>query len=88
MSLKPRKRDDDFKTIIDWYTQCSPYQAVTGKIYRLKQHFLPPTTAFLPKLNNFFKKNMQVVIRSDPHNKMNEYMEKYNYQSTKRTAQR
>ena len=25
--------------------QCSPYQAVTGKIYRLKQHFLPPATA-------------------------------------------
>ena len=23
-------------------TQSSPYQAVTGKIYRLKQHFLPP----------------------------------------------
>ena len=36
--------------------QCSPYQAVTGKIYRLKQHFLPPATAFLPKLNIFFKK--------------------------------
>ena len=27
------------------HTQCSPYQAVTGKIYRLKQHFLPPATA-------------------------------------------
>ena len=25
--------------------QCSPYQAVTGKIYRLKQHFLPPATS-------------------------------------------
>ena len=25
-------------------TQCSPYQAVTGKIYRLKKHFLPPET--------------------------------------------
>ena len=25
--------------------QCSPYQAVTGKIYRLKQHFFPPATA-------------------------------------------
>ena len=25
--------------------QCSPFQAVTGKIYRLKQHFLPPATA-------------------------------------------
>ena len=26
--------------------QCSPYQAVTGKIYRLKQHFLPPATSW------------------------------------------
>ena len=25
--------------------QCSPYQVVTGKIYRLKQHFLPPAAA-------------------------------------------
>ena len=25
--------------------QCSPYQVATGKIYRLKQHFLPPATA-------------------------------------------
>ena len=25
--------------------QCSPYQAVTGKIYRLKQEFLPPATS-------------------------------------------
>ena len=25
--------------------QCSPYNAVTGKIYHLKQHFLPPATA-------------------------------------------
>ena len=25
--------------------QCSPYQAVTGKIYRLKQHLLPPATS-------------------------------------------
>ena len=29
---------------------------------------------------------MQVVIRSDPRQKMNEYMEKYSYLSTKRTA--
>ena len=27
------------------HVQCSPYQAVTGKIYRLKQHFLPPAPA-------------------------------------------
>ena len=26
--------------------QCSPLQVVTGKIYRLKQHFLPPATAW------------------------------------------
>ena len=25
--------------------QCSPYQAVTGKIYRLMEHFLPPATS-------------------------------------------
>ena len=25
--------------------QCSPYQAETGKIYLLKQHFLLPATA-------------------------------------------
>ena len=31
---------------------------------------------------------MQVVIRFDPHQKMNEYMEKYSYLSTKRTAQK
>ena len=29
----------------DLVVQCSPYQAVTGKIYRLKQHFLLPATA-------------------------------------------
>ena len=26
-------------------SQCSPYQAVTGKIYHLKQNFLLPATA-------------------------------------------
>ena len=30
------------KLISTYYTQCFPYQAVTGKIYSLKQHFLPP----------------------------------------------
>ena len=29
---------------------------------------------------------MRVVIRSDPHEKMNEYVEKYSYLNTKRTA--
>ena len=28
------------------YRQCSLYQVVTGKIYPLKQHFLPPATAW------------------------------------------
>ena len=28
------------------FRQCSSYQAVTGKIYRLKQHFVPPVTAW------------------------------------------
>ena len=27
------------------FRQCSPYQAETGKIYHLKQHFVPPATA-------------------------------------------
>lgn len=27
------------------YYLCSPYGAVTGKIYLLKQHFLPPATS-------------------------------------------
>ena len=33
------------KDILELEEQCSPYQVVTGKIYRLKQHFLPPATA-------------------------------------------
>ena len=31
-------------TFGDLYGQCFPYEAVTGKIYHLKQHFLPPAT--------------------------------------------
>ena len=31
---------------------------------------------------------MQVVIRSDPREKKNEYMEKYSYLITKHTAQK
>ena len=38
-------------------TQCPPYQAVTGKIYRLKQHFLLPATAWR------FVKIRQVVLK-------------------------
>ena len=33
-------------SIEEWgHLQCSPCQAVTGKIYRLKQHFLPSATS-------------------------------------------
>ena len=32
-------------TIKNACKQCSPYQAVTGKIYCLKQQFLPPATS-------------------------------------------
>ena len=32
--------------LICWCSQCSPYQEVTSKIYRLKQHFLPLATAW------------------------------------------
>ena len=35
-------------------TQCSPYQAVTGKIYCLKQNFLPPTTTWRFSKNRLF----------------------------------
>ena len=31
-------------TFGDLHGQCFPYEAVTGKIYHLKQHFLPPAT--------------------------------------------
>ena len=52
---------------IDEQVQCSPYQAVTGKIYRLKQHFLPPATSWsLTKIKEIVSKNMQVVIQADP----------------------
>ena len=40
-----------------FHIQCSPYEAVTGKIYRLKQHLLPPAPLKgLQKLNIFLKK--------------------------------
>ena len=32
------------KISLNTLTQCSPSQVVTGKIYHLKQHFLPPAT--------------------------------------------
>ena len=37
VALKALKSDSSLK--------CSPYQAVTRKIYGLKQHFLPPVAA-------------------------------------------
>ena len=43
--------------------QCSPYQAITGKIYRLKQHFLPPAMALrFTKIKEVLLKNTLVVI--------------------------
>ena len=48
--------------------QCSPYQAVTGKISRLKQHFLLPATAWrFTKIKEVLSRNTQVGIRSDSH---------------------
>ena len=45
------------------------YQAVTIKIYRLKQQFLPPAAAEgLIKINIVSLKNVQVAIRSDQRN--------------------
>ena len=50
-------------------SQCSPYQAVTNKIYLLKQHFLLAATAWsVIKIIGCFK-NTQVVIQADSHKK-------------------
>ena len=54
--------------------QCSPYQTVTSKIYRLKQHFLPPATTW--RFTKITKKQIlkkEVVIQSDCQ-KENEYI--------------
>ena len=41
---------------------------VTGKIYRLKQHFLPPTTVWrFTKIKEVLLKNTQLVIQPDSH---------------------
>ena len=54
-------------------TQCSPYQEVTAKSYHLKQHFLPPATAWrFTKWNKVVLKNTLVVLPSDPIKEMNE----------------
>ena len=48
-----------------WMSQCSPYQAVTGKIYHLKQHFLPRAVAWrFTKIKEVLLKNTQVLIWS------------------------
>ena len=47
--------------------QSSPYQAVTSKIYRLKQHFLLPATSWsVTKIKYIVSKNTQVEIQADP----------------------
>ena len=52
--------------------QCSPYQAVTVKIFCLKQHFVRPATAWrFTKIKKVALKNTQVVIWS---NQGNEWM--------------
>ena len=43
-SFEPRKSNESFEKQAP--VQCSPYQAVTGEIYRLKQHFLPPASSW------------------------------------------
>ena len=48
--------------------QCSPYQEVSGEIYHLKQHFLPPVTDWsFTKIKDELLKNTQVVIWSNSH---------------------
>ena len=48
--------------------QCSPYQAIAGKIYRLKQHFLLPAMAWrFTKIKEVLLKNTQVGIWSNSH---------------------
>ena len=44
LSLKSMRENLNDSKLFSHF-KCSPYQAVTGKIYRLKQHFLPPATA-------------------------------------------
>ena len=48
--------------------------AATGKMYGLKQHFLPPATAWrFTTIKYVVLKNKQVVT----HKETNEYMEEY-----------
>ena len=48
--------------------QCSPYQEVSGEIYHLKQHFLPPATTWsFTQIKDELLKNTQVVFWSNSH---------------------
>ena len=70
-------RKPDWLNIEPFNSQCfvrSPrkfkntHQAVTCKIYRLKQHFLPPATSWrFTKIKEVLIKNTQFVIQSDSH---------------------
>ena len=56
-------RIDDSSSVI----QCSPYQAVTGKLYCLKQHFLLPATAWsdtkIQYTHKLFKKISKLLFK-------------------------
>ena len=52
--------------------QCFPYQAVTGKIYHLKQHFLLPATAWR-FIKNILKKESCDLIRFSQRKWINIY---------------
>ena len=55
--------------------QFSPYQAVTGKFYRLRWHFLPPATARkFTKIQFLVLKNTQVVIQSNEFSQGNKWI--------------
>ena len=69
-----------WSTLDLWARECSLYQAVTGKIYHLKQHFLLPASAWR------FTRIEEVVLKyhwkvckfwSDLIKVMNEFMEVY-----------
>ena len=65
-----------------WMSQCSPYQAVTGKIYHLKQHFLPRAVAWrFTKIKEVLLKNTQVVIWSNYHHATRKWMTVWTYLS-------
>ena len=40
-----RRSNKSKRMPVTFKLQCSPYKEVTGKIYHLKQHFLPSATA-------------------------------------------